>query len=632
MSANAPSDAIYSPPDGFVESLLHHSGTPRSQYPEPPQAEIAQPIPQAQTQPPPAPVPPQTQSEPKTRLRKACDSCSARKVKVSLSVLLCEFIDTNRVKCDESGPPCRSCSALDIPCTFDRPSRRRGPPNKHAEAVKRQRLGQDGPWSGNGLSPTEDAAHSLASLSGTQALSAESICDIHTLSVLIQDYFTYIYPLAPFPHEPTFRAAFERREDRTSRTFLALVAAMIKALVASFPRRPHQLFTSEPNRRLFPNAGALIDRCHQVFIEARGPGFLDQELSLYDACGSYLVGLSAAYSFDAHRAGLYVGEAVLILRRVALHKTTGKTSAPSPAYGGDASGPPHYINQELSRRLFWICHVGFQSMRQIGVVDGDMVMPLSSRADLPPLPLEIDDEYIFQDRIETQPPGLTSIITGFNLNVQIFNSCTSLVALEGAFGLDYIGLERQKQLIGSCLHSCKTATDNAPKELQIRPMSPPKRYSSPVPQIGQYGRQQEIWSEHNDQTGNVDHSGSTIQYEIQKANIYASQLGTRSFLVEKYWDLLEHNTPANGLAQPVSPAIIDAVNAVVDSRLQNAFNSPTDSRHGFDVSEQAMALERENIVRDLAIFLQSVDQIAMEPSSLSFVSFHPSRTNLCFAY
>jgi hypothetical protein len=79
MSASAPSDAIYSPPDGFVESLLHHAGTPRSQYPEPPQSEVAQPVQQPQA---PAPASPQTPSEPKTRLRKACDSCSARKVKV----------------------------------------------------------------------------------------------------------------------------------------------------------------------------------------------------------------------------------------------------------------------------------------------------------------------------------------------------------------------------------------------------------------------------------------------------------------------------------------------------------------------------------------------------------------------
>jgi hypothetical protein len=498
--------------------------------------------------------------------------------------------------------------------------------------VKRQRLEQDGSWSASALSPTEDAAHSLASLSGTQALSAESICDIHTLRVLVDDYFTYIHPLTPLPHEPTFRAAFERREDRTNRTFLALLAAMVEALVASFPRRPRQLFTSEANQRIFPNAGALIDRCHQVFNEARGPGYLDRELSLYDAFSSYLVGLTAAYLFDSHRARLYIGECLSMVRRLDLHKTPTDPSMQSSTYSGSTSGETDYIKQELSRRMFWLSYVSCHSWRQLGDVDADMLMPLSARKDLPPLPLEIDDAYIYQDRILLQPLGTVAIITGFNLNVRIFRSYSSIVALESAFGIEGVDWEKQKLLIGQSLHACKAATDGAPKELQVRSLtSPQNQYSPPVPQMGQYA-QQEMWAEQSEPNHGMEVSRKNVQYEIQKANIYASQLGTRSFLVEKYWDLFElQNGPTNGLAQSFSPTTT-TTNAAVDARLQNAFNSPsasahsrTSSRHGIDVTEQAMSLERENIVRDLATFLQSVDQIYMEPNGLSFVGLpsHP---------
>lgn len=492
---------------------------------------------------------------------------------------------------------------------------------------------QDGSWSASALSPTEDAAHSLASLSGTQALSAESICDIHTLRILIDDYFTYIHPLTPLPHEPTFRAAFERREDRTNRTFLALLAAMIEALVASFPRRPRQLFTSDTNRRLFPNAGALIDRCQQVFNEARGPGYLDRDLSLYDAFSSYLVGLTAGYLFDSNRASLYIGECVSIVRRLALHKNTQTHSDSSmqlPSFSASASGESDYIRQELARRLFWLSYVSCHSWRQIGDNEGDMLMPLSTLKELPPLPLEIDDACIYQDHIVPQSPGVVSIITGFNLNVRIFRCYGSLTAFESAFGPDGVDWEKQKQLLGQCLSVCKGIMEGAPKELQVRSLtSPQNRYSSPVPQIGQYGRQQEAWTEQNEQNSGIEYSRKNVQYEIQKANVYASQLGTRSFLVEKYFDLFEsQKAPANGHGQLFSPATT-ITNAAVDSRLQNSFNSPTasvhsrtSSRHGFDTSEQAMALERENIVRDLATFLQSVDQIYMEPSGLSFVSLH----------
>jgi hypothetical protein len=38
-----------------------------------------------------------------------------------------------------------------------------------------------------------------------------------------------------------------------------------------------------------------------------------------------------------------------------------------------------------------------------------------------------------------------------------------------------------------------------------------------------------------------------------------------------------------------------------------------------DVSEQSMAVEREDIVRDMAVLLKSINQVNMEPNGLSFV-------------
>ncbi|PIG80257.1 Zn(II)2Cys6 transcription factor [Aspergillus arachidicola] len=146
----------------------------------------------------------------RTRLRKACDACSIRKV-----------------KCDTSGPPCRSCASLDIPCTYERPSRRRGPPNRHAEALKRQKLTASPVGS---PTPSDHASPESTGLLNSQpfpppaVFSLEMICPLSTIRLLIDDYFTYIHPLIPIPHEPTFRAALDRREDVTNRTFLALAA------------------------------------------------------------------------------------------------------------------------------------------------------------------------------------------------------------------------------------------------------------------------------------------------------------------------------------------------------------------------------------------------------------------------
>ncbi|KAH8635631.1 hypothetical protein IG631_11032 [Alternaria alternata] len=297
--------------------------------------------------------PPLPQQSKPNRLRKACDSCSIRKV-----------------KCDESGPPCRACLALEIPCTFERPSRRRGPPNRHAEAIKKRRIGDVDSGSSNPQSPT-NAAHALAQLQSSHPtqLSAEEICALPTLNALIDDFFTYIHPLCPFPHEPSFREAWGQREDLSNPSFLALLASMIAVLVASFPRKP-RLHLNTQTRREYPNHLSLVDKCRDVCARARGPGYLDRpSLNVYDACTSYFLGLTGAYVFQWRQLRLYLAECLTIIRSLGLHKheAQGYTylggmphawGSNGPNYDGSREFKVDYITEEIGRRVFWTVFVG----------------------------------------------------------------------------------------------------------------------------------------------------------------------------------------------------------------------------------------------------------------------------------
>jgi hypothetical protein len=267
------------------------------------------------------------------------------------------------LQCDESGPPCRACVALDIPCTFERPSRRRGPPNRHAEAMKKRKL--ESPVEASPTSPNNVAA-TLASLSHA-VLNAESICPLSVLELLVDDFFTYIHPLAPFPHEPSFRAAFSSREDLKNPSFLALLASMVGALVASFPRRPRLHLKAHHREHLFPTSMSLVDRCHKVAVEARGAGYLDKDLSIYDAVTSYFLGLAAAYTFQYRQCRLYFGEALNIAKSTGAHKARDSRTFAAPNQSGqfgegsgfDGQGQPvDYIQQEIGRRVFWIILIG----------------------------------------------------------------------------------------------------------------------------------------------------------------------------------------------------------------------------------------------------------------------------------
>ncbi|KAJ9611103.1 hypothetical protein H2200_004286 [Cladophialophora chaetospira] len=563
----------------------------------------------------------QGSSEPKVRLRKACDSCSVRKV-----------------KCDESGPPCKSCAALDIPCTFERPSRRRGPPNRHAEAIKRQKLDGNS-FDAARSSPTHDAAYSLAALSSPTHLSAESICDLHTVKVLLDDYFTYIHPLIPLPHEPTFRRSFEAREDRTNHNFLALIAAMVECLVASFPRRPRQLFTSDPGKAQFPNAGALIDRCHQVFVEARGLGYMDRQMNLYDGISSYLTGLAAGYTLDIPRMRLYLGECTIIMRELQFHRPEIHRPAQTPATPYGPAEMPRYplidhIYQESGRRLFWLLFVGAMSARQLDEAEGDLLMPPVSHAEmLPPLPVEVDDEYITEAQIFPQPRGVVSEMVGFNLNVKVFRAFHFLAALEMAFGANNVyDWDRQRQIIRRALQTVKDATRDAPKELQLNPANGFGEWPPSQSDISAYSH---LFNDREGADGEplpapTSARGSfaipskrAIQFEIQKANIYATQLSSRSYLVERFWNLYEI-VDRDKLTFPSDKSVTSSspTAGIVTTGLEHTYRqhmagrTPSDTL--MDAGEQMMAVEREDIVRDMALLLKSINQVNMEPNGMSF--------------
>ena len=189
------------------------------------------------------------------------------------------------------------------------------------------------------------------------------------LDLLINDYFTYIHPLTPFPHEPSFREAWRRREDYNNRPFLALLASMIAALVASFPRKPRLHLKSQRRENMFPNHMALVDKCQKICAAARGPGYLESDtLSVHDAATSYLLGLTGCYTFRWRQGRLYFSECLTIIRALGLHKPKEHTythlgglpavyGSHGANYEGNKDDMIDNITLEMGRRIFWTMFV-----------------------------------------------------------------------------------------------------------------------------------------------------------------------------------------------------------------------------------------------------------------------------------
>ena len=417
---------------------------------------------------------------------------------------------------------------------------------------------------------------------------------------------------------------------------------MVECLVASFPRRPRQLFTSDTGKAQFPNAGALIDRCHQVFVEARGLGYMDRPMNLYDGISSYLTGLAAGYTLDIPRMRLYLGECTIIMRELQFHRPEIHRPAQTPATPYGPADMPRFpvvdhVYQESGRRLFWLLFVGAMSARQLDEAEGDLLIPPVSHAEmLPPLPSETDDEYITEAQIFPQPRHIVSEMVGFNLNVKVFRAFHFLAALEMAFGANNVyDWDRQRQIIRRALQTVKDATRDAPKELQLNPANGFGEWPPTQTDIAAYSH---LFHEHEAADGESQHapgshrgsfampSKRAIQYEIQKANIYATQLSSRSYLVERFWNLYEIvdrdklNFPSDKSIASSSPTAGIVVTGMEHNYRQHmAGRTPSDTGM-MDAGEQMMAVEREDIVRDMALLLKSINQVNMEPNGMSFVS------------
>lgn len=281
-----------------------------------------------------------------TRLRRACDMCSMRKV-----------------KCDDSNIPCRPCRELNVDCTYQRETKRRGPPNKHAEAAKAAKKARvETHTPGFAASPSPQiAAKTLLTISSDAVLDAESIAPMPVLELLVDDFFTYIHPLAPFPHEPTFRQCFANREDRTRPEFLGLLSSMIGALVASFPRCVREHLKSQHSTHLFPKAVVMVDKCRDIALHTRGARWpIKQPKTLDDAMTSYFLGLGAAYTIQYNIARIFLSETLTLIRELGF--TRPKHQGEQPHFGHEPStNEPlsfNHVKDQIGKRIFWCLLLG----------------------------------------------------------------------------------------------------------------------------------------------------------------------------------------------------------------------------------------------------------------------------------
>jgi hypothetical protein len=268
-----------------------------------------------------------------------------------------------------------------------------------------------------------------------------------------------------------------------------------------------------------------------------------------------------------------------------------------------------------------------RTIQQLGASFGELtIAPATPTEPLPPLPVEVDDIHIFPEEIHPQQPGIVPIVAGFNVNVRIFLTYSSLSTAEMAFGMDEIfDWDRQQRIFEQSLQRCRQILDSLPEVLKVRS----KGAHENIAQIAQ--PKQPYFPPLPDFDGMRDPALNNFaspeaqdlrRYEIQKANIYATHLATRSYLVEKYFMLLDKAAAKAQNSIQSSPSILSTgLDRFVSSNAADAA-----------ALEKTMSEERELVVKDLLVVLGAIDMVNMEPNGDSFVSILSGLRDSDFLY
>ena len=455
------------------------------------------------------------------------------------------------------------------------------------------------------------AAEALASSAQRLILSIESICPFPLLKLLVDDYFTYVHPLTPLPHEPSFRAALRGRKDHNDPKFISLIASMVGCLIAAYPQRMRFHLQSVNTEHHLTNPISAIEHCRKVAIDARGSAFYDNDFTLQDAMTSLLLGLTGVYVFDWKTCRVHLGQCQTISRILGLHQATWpKCSDPKPLDQGMTSKRSskkwssqehiHLIAQELGRRTFWALYLAIKTLNQIGMSFSELFVPSQTRLEpYPPLPLELDDTDLTSTDTSLPPPsGTVSRLVAFNANVQVLLSCDKVPILDDGYGLDKgFGLDQRKALLEHSLMTMREIMNNTSNELDLgnstaldQPQEPLHHSTTetftqdlgPYP-LGDYDFKEtaaelariQQSNESASERAKVQYRTEVSKHRIQVSNLHANQLSVCSYLVGQYWSLCKARYLAqssNDIKISSSPYFTDNPNNYIPDTTQSGLN------------------------------------------------------------
>ncbi|PYH44688.1 Zn(II)2Cys6 transcription factor [Aspergillus saccharolyticus JOP 1030-1] len=320
---------------------------------------------------------------------KACDLCRKRKVKCELPSLSSPT--------DPTAARCARCERLNQPCTFIVPCKTRGP----------KKRSQTHP-SDSGHPPLANDNHPDANATPPNSVT-DDLCSRSLFQRIMQDYLEHIYPLVPIVHRPSFQDCLRRGRHEHDSGFLALTVAIAALVVATLPSKFQDYRTATPPLR-FTTRRAMVRYCYEKNLALRTSYYFD-EISFQKFAASFLLFAAFLQLGDHNRARMLDVEAMQFARLLNLHAVS--------AYEG-----LNCIETQLRKKGFWLVFYGFvhtqlQNMlgERLSYLDPVQLQAINPE-DL--MPVEVDDELIFENEVLMPAVPTPCLVTGFKIHSRVF--------------------------------------------------------------------------------------------------------------------------------------------------------------------------------------------------------------------
>lgn len=248
--------------------------------------------------------------------------------------------------------------------------------------------------------------------------------------------------LVPIVHKPTFSQDVLNRRDRDDETFRGLLCSIIAYTICQCP-----ISTMTVNYTK-PHLGQILQRCTKAAEsircrQQRNPSLILLISNVLDWITTGAVGSSAQCDF-------HVAETTRLAHSLKLTEENPRIAS-------------NFIETQICRRLYWLIY----SKDKTDAMSGRPII-LHDFEGRPPLPLDVDDDYITPVGHLPQPERRTSYMVGFVTIARLFQVISQCVARHRAFAnLGETDDGDTLRWIRSAQENIRSIMDNLPPSLRL---------------------------------------------------------------------------------------------------------------------------------------------------------------------